>query len=197
MLQASDPPRRAARSTLSNVVDTTVGAYLEELRERRGISKAKLAKMLGVAWPTLHNWETGRSTPRISNCNLIAEKLKLLPPEKTRLIELARSGPTRREPSTSREAARADRDELNDLLTKALDPKRHTIEDAYAVLGAMSEAMPVLRKAANPQAVARTWLDAASKLRGMGVKVTAPAIAALMLESAQGGGLPQRKAAGG
>lgn len=174
----------------------TAGQYLRELRQKRGYNKSDFQRLLGVAWTTVVNWEDGKSVPHGSNVTKIAEKLKLLPDEKAKLLELVREAARTRSPEIAAPTDDKDKDELDALLASAFDPARHTIGDAQAVLETMLEAVPILRTLSEPRVTASAWLDAASKLRKLGQRVTAPAIAALVVEAAQRGGNPRHKAAG-
>jgi len=40
---------------------------LKKARERRGLSKRRLAKMLGVSWFTINEWEKGNRSPSVLN----------------------------------------------------------------------------------------------------------------------------------
>lgn len=45
----------------------------QELREKRGLSKSKLAKILGITRQELINWESGKSTPNQENAQKLAD----------------------------------------------------------------------------------------------------------------------------
>lgn len=45
------------------------------LRERRGLTRAALAHLIGVSRPTLWAWETGKGQPRAENFAALADAL--------------------------------------------------------------------------------------------------------------------------
>lgn len=51
------------------------GRRLQALRERKGLSQAQLARVIGVPIPTLKNWEQGRRLPLINAAVWLASGL--------------------------------------------------------------------------------------------------------------------------
>lgn len=155
------------------------------------MTKAAFARALRSSWSTVNNWERHGVPPRRESLAEIAAVLRLKPDEKARLQALLERGGDRAEapPGSEREApaastrmpapARA----LEDLLTRALVPGRHTIVDASLTLAALGDAAALLPTLADPERAARAWLDAAAALRSRNERVTAPAIAVLAPET--------------
>ena len=52
-----------------------VGALIKQARERRGVSQAALAGLLGVAQPTLASWETGDRSASLTDLLLMSKLL--------------------------------------------------------------------------------------------------------------------------
>lgn len=53
----------------------SIAERLVEALRLAGMTKAELARRLGVRWPTVHDWTTGKSTPRPEHLRSIAEVL--------------------------------------------------------------------------------------------------------------------------
>jgi transcriptional regulator with XRE-family HTH domain len=53
---------------------------LKELRKKKGLSQAKLAKLINVAQPQVSAWENGR-TPSIGSLERLAKALGVKPGE--------------------------------------------------------------------------------------------------------------------
>jgi transcriptional regulator with XRE-family HTH domain len=176
----------------------TPGEYIRELRELRKLNKSQFAKKISVAWTTINNWELHGSIPDRDSVARIVEELHLSAQEKARLLALLNPSGAGFEPQSEArprveprpQSEAADRDYLSMLLARCLVPDVHSIDDAHAVRKAMVEGVPALRSSANSERTARTWLDAARVLRSKNLPITAPAIAAVMLDA-----LPIDKAA--
>lgn len=54
-----------------------VGLRVEIARKKAGISKAALARIAGVAWPTVNNWARGIHDPDIISIRAIAKELNI------------------------------------------------------------------------------------------------------------------------
>ena len=52
-----------------------VGALIKQARERRGVSQAALAGLLGAAQPTLASWETGDRAASVADLLLMSKLL--------------------------------------------------------------------------------------------------------------------------
>ncbi|AUX30484.1 MULTISPECIES: helix-turn-helix transcriptional regulator [Sorangium] len=174
------------------------GMYLQELREARGVSKAELARELKASWSTVNNWELHGALPEREKLRQVATVLKLKPEERTRLQALVEEGggapanangtrgasPDAAPPPFIEGAAASSRSRsaeaqrmLEDVLTRALQPGRHTIGDAHSVLSALTEAAHLVAELEAPEEAARVWLDAAARLRARGVRVTGATLA--------------------
>lgn len=69
-----NPPAEEAGQT------TALGARIEGAMRDRGLSKAELARRVGVKrWATIHDWITGRQEPRARNLIRLAEALQMDP----------------------------------------------------------------------------------------------------------------------
>lgn len=55
----------------------SIGQRISEVMLERGMSNAKLARMIGVSRPTVGNWIEGKSTPTGENLNNLANVLKV------------------------------------------------------------------------------------------------------------------------
>jgi transcriptional regulator with XRE-family HTH domain len=56
-------------------LDTTLGAYLLQLRQARGISPTQLAARSHVSRSTLYNWESGQRLPRLQELEAVLRAL--------------------------------------------------------------------------------------------------------------------------
>lgn len=80
---------------------------------------------------------------------------------------------------------RVSRDVLNDMISSAFDPQRHTFSDGAAVIDLLEETATLLRDNINPVDYVRRMLDAAADARTKGRKPSAkelPIIALSMTE---------------
>ena len=159
---------------------TAFGEHLEALRKKRDLSKAAFARELRTSWSTVNNWELHGALPDRDHLRAIVAVLKLKPEEKTQLEELVGEGAARVRtdsgpPSEGRHPAK-----LEELLTRALVPGRHTIVDALLVLNALGEAAFLLSDVENAEGPAQLWLDAAAQLRSLNLKVTAASLAVVV-----------------
>ena len=55
----------------------TLGQYLREAREKKGLSVRQLAEIVGVSHTTIYDCENDLSEPRISTLKWIAEALDI------------------------------------------------------------------------------------------------------------------------
>jgi len=165
---------------------TRLGAHIEELRKSRGLSKSELARLLKMAFTTVNAWERRGAVPQRQALNALITTLRLSQAEQRKLLELAVSEGEAAEPVRDEKAGvqleAAARRHLEELLTRALVPARHTFADAGAVFGALSEAAPLVLELNATEEAARRWLDAASFLRARSIPVTAARLSAVMAE---------------
>lgn len=54
-----------------------VGQRIQQIREAKGISRSKLAKICGMAETSIHHFEAGRREPLLSSIKRIADALKV------------------------------------------------------------------------------------------------------------------------
>jgi hypothetical protein len=73
------------------------------------------------------------------------------------------------------------------ILTKAIDPSRHSVFDGVAVYRVVSEAARLVEEVALTPDEARVWLDAVALLRARGARVTAAMLLVAMVAPADGG----------
>lgn len=52
-----------------------IGEYLQRLRKAKGLTQADLAKQLGIAPPSLAQFETGRKNMTLATLNKLADAL--------------------------------------------------------------------------------------------------------------------------
>jgi transcriptional regulator with XRE-family HTH domain len=53
----------------------SIGARIRSAREKRGINKNQLARLLGTSWQHVHRWEIGRTAPSADSLQKIAKEL--------------------------------------------------------------------------------------------------------------------------
>lgn len=121
----------AVASTVGCVATArTLGDYIRQARERRGMTQGELAQAVGVSMRTVGNWERGQAVPRSSLTRVedllgpLDEAAGALPPAAQSLIEMIRNDP--------------------DLLPEA---KEH-LERQYGLLRRLKETPPVQQQAA-------------------------------------------------
>ncbi|MEK9725078.1 MAG: helix-turn-helix domain-containing protein [Rhodospirillaceae bacterium] len=59
--------------------DDTLGGRIQSARAALGLSTAQLARRVGVAAKTMHNWETDRAQPRANKLQMVAGVLNVPP----------------------------------------------------------------------------------------------------------------------
>jgi site-specific DNA recombinase len=57
------PFTKVVRTVRSRPAPRSVGEHLREMRLRRGLLQREVARLIGVTEDTIHNWETGQTTP--------------------------------------------------------------------------------------------------------------------------------------
>lgn len=50
---------------------------IAKLREAAGLTRAQLAENLGIAAPSVHEWESGKTKPRVDRLGELAEQLNV------------------------------------------------------------------------------------------------------------------------
>jgi transcriptional regulator with XRE-family HTH domain len=53
----------------------SIGARIRTAREKRGVNKNQLARLLGTSWQHVHRWEIGRTAPSADSLQKIAKEL--------------------------------------------------------------------------------------------------------------------------
>lgn len=161
---------------------------------KHGTNAHQVQKKTRIAYSTINKW-SGQSLPKLKTLLRVLEAIEATKEERDEAVGMltVSSLPTREpvaylpvvEPRVvevrerPREAAL---EELDALLTNALDKSRHTIKDAHAVFAALGDAAALVTELAEPERAARAWLDAALALRQRGSKPTSAAIAVLSQE---------------
>lgn len=64
----------------------SLGSYLAQLRQERGVSYSELARRASVSRSTLYNWEAGRSLPRVHELETVLQTLGASPEERQRAL---------------------------------------------------------------------------------------------------------------
>ncbi len=54
---------------------TLLAIRIKELREKQNLSRADLAARMGVKAPSVHDWESGDTAPRLDRLSQLAEVL--------------------------------------------------------------------------------------------------------------------------
>ena len=161
------------------------GRVLTELRKEARLRKTDLARACEVSWQTVGRWENGRMLPTHDNRVRIANALHTVPRVAERLENAAAPYSRAQIVVAQTEGSPDNRatmgiPALNDALTKAFDPARHTMTDGAAVLAAFGRIRPgVIDRAEDPVARARALLDVAAELRLAHEPVTVEALAFL------------------
>lgn len=68
-------PYSARNSFVVSHHPVSIGARIRSAREKRGINKNQLARLLGTSWQHVHRWEIGRTAPSADSLQKIAKEL--------------------------------------------------------------------------------------------------------------------------
>jgi|GEM_PF-1028889 len=141
---------------------SSVGEHLRRLRTAQGVSLSALARLAGVAQPTLTRWEQGRFAPRLPELDAVLTALNASPDQRRTILEslhapraLARlAGENRQEDGAGWRAAAGIRPSGGDLLRALRRRVGRTLEEVAPSVGVSAATLSRWERS-------ETWPDAA------------------------------------
>lgn len=73
---------------MAEIKEALIGQNLKKTLQLKGMTKYRLAKLSGLAYSTLSNWQRGTWKPSDSKAMLVAEILNLFEPQKIQIAKL-------------------------------------------------------------------------------------------------------------